>query len=73
MLSNGTIALLTDTSVPGVSWESDNFRVFDNDTVLDKATGTLHKGQFINVIFFKKVLDTDTLLCAKKISNPACL
>ena len=52
MLSNGTIALLTDTSVPGVSWESDNFRVFDNNTVLDKATGTLHKGQFVNVTFF---------------------
>ena len=49
MLSNGTIALLSDTSVPGVSWESDNFRVFDNNTVLDKSVGTLHKGHFINV------------------------
>jgi len=44
MLRNGTIALQSETSIPGVSWESEQFHVYDNNTVLDKASRRRQKG-----------------------------
>ena len=44
MLRNGTIELQSDTSIPGVSWESEQFHVYDDNTILDKVSHQRQKG-----------------------------
>jgi len=44
MLSNGSMIFLPETRIPGVSWESKTFKVYDNGTVIDKISKETFKG-----------------------------